>query len=249
MERQNEEMEIDLLEVFFYLKKRIWIILASFAVCAVVGFLFTTLFVSPKYTASTRMYVLNRSNGESVNSSDYQISNYMVSDYTVLITGRNVTDEVISRLNLDMSSDELANAITVSSPTNTRILQIDVTAESSLLAADIANTVREVAALQIKEIMAVDAVNLVYAAEVPRAPASPNVLKNTVLAAAVGLVAAIGVLVLICILDDSIRTEEDVEKYLGLSVLGVIPVSAEFEKIAIIPKQAKQARSAAKKKG
>ena len=84
------------------------------------------------------------------------------------------------------------------------------------------------ASVQIKEIMGVDAVNLVYAAETPQGKSGPSVTKNTLIAALVGLVAAVGVLVVIYLLDDTIRTEDDVERYLGLSVLGVIPISSEM---------------------
>lgn len=223
MENQNE-FEIDLLELFHYLKKKLWIILASFAACAVLGFVVSAFFITPEYTASTRVYVLNRSNETSVVSSDFTLSNYMISDYKVLITGKNVTDEVENILGLD----KLTASISVSAESNTRILQISVTDTDPQRAANIANTVREVASTQIKEIMDVDAVNLVYAAEVPKAPSSPNVMRNTVLAAALGMIAAIGVLAVIFILDDTIRTEEDVEKYLGLGTMGVIPASSEL---------------------
>lgn len=227
MENQNE-LEIDLLELFYYLKKKIVIILAAFVACAMVGFIFSQLFITPKYTASTRVYVLNRSNETSVVSSDFALSNYMISDYQVLITGQNVTKEVVSRLGLDMTYQELAEKISVTAPDNTRVLQISVTDTNAQRAASIANTVREVAGSQIKEIMDVDAVNLVYAAEVPEEQSSPNVMKNTVLAAALGLIAAVGILAVIFIMDDTIRTEEDVERYLELSTLGVIPMSSEL---------------------
>ena len=82
--------------------------------------------------------------------------------------------------------------------------------------------------MQIKEIMDVDAVNVVYAAEVPSGPSSPSVMKNTMIAAILGLVAVVGVYVVIFLLDDTIRTEEDVERYLGLSTVGVIPLSNEL---------------------
>lgn len=228
MENQNEEVEIDLMDLFHYLKKKIWIILAAFVVCAVVGFAFTSIFVTPEYTASTRMYVLNRSNEDNVVSADYQISNYMISDYTVLITGRNVTQAVISELGLDMDDEELAEMLKVTSPDDTRVLQISVTDTDPQRAANIANSVRVIASKQIKEIMDVDAVNLIYEAEVPEEPSAPSVMKNTVLAAAVGMIAAIAVFVVIYMVDDTIRTEEDVERYLGLSVMGVIPASKDL---------------------
>lgn len=229
MEHQSDELEIDLLDLFLYLKKKWVIICAVFVVCAIAGFLFSSLFIPSEYTASTRIYVLNRQNENNVVTSDYQIANYMISDYTVLITGRNVTSQVISTLGLNMGHAELSEMIEVTSPDNTRVLQISVTDTDAKRAATLANSVREIASAQIKEIMDVDAVNLVYVAETPQEPSGPSVMKYTVLAAALGLVAVVGVYVVIYLLDDTIRTEEDVEKYLGLGTLGVIPVSNEFD--------------------
>lgn len=229
MENRNE---LDLLELFGYLKKKIAILLAVCLLGAAIGLAGTKLFVLPKYTASTRVYVLNRSVEGAVVSSDFSLSNYMVTDYQVLITGRNVTAEVAKNLNLDMTNKELAEMIEVTAPDNTRVLQISVTDTDARRAADIANQVRDVATEQIKRIMAVDAVNLVYAAEIPEEPSSPSVVKNTVIAAVVALMLASGVYVTVFLLDDTLRTEEAVLQYLGLSTIGVIPLSDELNGMA-----------------
>ncbi len=227
MEKQNE-LEINLVDLFYHLKKKIWIIVAACLLGAVLGGLYTALFMETEYTASTRMYVLSRSSESAISSSDYSVSNYMIKDYEVLITGQNVTKKVIKQLNLNMTDSQLTNIISVEAIDNTRVLQISVVDNNAQRAADIANCVREVSSKQIKEIMNVEVVNLVYEAEVPQQKSGPNLIRNTVLVAALGVLAAIGVLVVIYVLDDTIRTEQDVERYLGLSVLGVIPQSAEL---------------------
>lgn len=231
MENQNE-FELDLRELFYYLKKRIWIVALVTALCMVLGLAVSVFLIQPKYTASTRVYVLNRANETSVVYSDIQISTYMLYDYQVLITGQNVTKEVISQLGLNMTPNQLASRINVSSESNTRVLQIDVTDSSPQRAADIVNSVREVAAAQIQEIMDVDAVKLVYEADVPKNPSSPNVMLNTLLAAALGFIAVVGICVVRYVLDDTIRTEEDVERYLGLSTLGIIPISSDMSTLS-----------------
>lgn len=228
MERQGEEYAINLLDLFYYLKKRVLVIVAAVLVCAVAGFFVTQFFMAPQYTASTRMYVLNRSNESNVVSSDFQVSTYVLNDYKVLITGQNVTKEVIEKLDLKMTPAQLAEKIVVTAPANTRVLQISITDSDPQVAADIANTVRSVASRQIQSIMDVDAVKTVYEADVPQAPSGPNVKGNTVIAAALGLIASVGILAVLFVLDDTIRTEEDVERYLGLSTMGVIPMSAEL---------------------
>lgn len=225
---KTENVEIDLIDLFFYLKKRIALIAAAVAIAAVVGFVVTQLFIPNEYTASTRMYVLNRSNDNNVVYSDFQASTQMLKDYKVLITGVNVTDKVIAELGLKMSSGQLAKAISVTAPDDTRVVQISVVDRNPQQAADIANAVYRIASQQIREIMDVDAVSLVYAAKVPTSPSAPSVTGNTFISALLGAVISIGALVVVYVLDDTIRTEEDVERYLGLGTLGVIPVSAEL---------------------
>lgn len=223
------ELEVDLHSLIYYLKKKIAIILAVTAIFALVAFVISAFFIVPEYRASTRVYILNRSNEQNVVSSDFSISNYMIKDYAVLITGRNVTDKVVEKLGLKMSSSVLGSKISISALDNTRVLQISVQDKDPQLAAQIANSVREEAAIQIKQIMDVDAVNLVYEAKIPTAPVSPNVREITLLWAAIGLLLSVGVFVVIFVMDDAIRTEEDAERYLGLATLGVIPVSDDLD--------------------
>ena len=232
---EKDTIEIDLGELFRALKKKIWVILGAGMVCALLGLLLSTLVMKPQYTASTRAYILNRTNESTIVYADIQTSTYMLYDYQALITGQNVTREVIRDLELDMTDAQLAECIEVSSETNTRVLQINVTYEDPGLAADIANRVREVAADQIKEFMEVDAVKTVYEAEAPKAPSGPNVRQNTLIGAILGILACGGVYTVLFVLDDTIRTEEDVQNFLGLSVLGVIPESEELRTMGSHP--------------
>ena len=223
MNRNETEIEINLLDLIKHLRKKVWIILAVAALFALAGMIFSTLFITPQYTASTRMYVLNRTNENTVVSADFQISNYMVNDYKELIKGRNVTHEVIQKLGLQMSDGALAGKIAVSAPQDTRILQIDVTDTDPVRAQQIANAVRETTSEQLKDIMQVDSVTTIYEANVPRSPSSPNVMSNTVWAGMIGFALIVVIYAIIFVVDDRIRTEDDVERYLGVSILGVIP--------------------------
>jgi len=242
MDYQNEEFEINLLELIGYWKKKMLIIIAVTLVCGALGYAVTHYFMPPEYTATTRMYVLNRSSDTHISSSDYSVSNYMVSDYGVLITGKNVTKEVIEQLGLDMTTAELTQMLQVEAIDNTRVLQITVVDNDATRAAEIANCVREVASVQIKDIMDVDAVNLVYEATTPEKKSGPSVMKNTMLTAMLGLLATVAILTVIHLMDDTIRTEEDVERYLRLSVLGTIPASKEFGVTATESSGKKRAR-------
>ena len=197
------ETDSSVVDLICYLRKKLLLITAMLMACAMVGFLGTKLFVKPEYVASTRVYVLNRSHESVVVYSDYQISSKMLNDYKVLITGRNVTGEVIKQLGLTCSNGELAEMISVTSPEGSQFVQIDVTDQDPYRAAKIANALRDVASVQIRELMAVDAVNLVYEAEVPTEPTAPKVVRNTILAAGGGLTVTLAVLVFVFAMNNS----------------------------------------------
>ena len=166
--------EINLIDLLFYIKKRLWIVLVSGAVCALATLLVNAFVLTPQYTASTRIYVLNRASDAGIDYSDIQSSAQLAQDFEVLITGRNVTSQVIRQLSLDMTDGQLADKITINGVTDSRILQIDVMDSDAKRAADIANCVREVAKEQLVNIMEIDTVNVVYEAEQPVNPSAPH---------------------------------------------------------------------------
>ena len=202
--------EIDLVGLLHCLKRKIMAILGITVLCGVFGFIFSSFWLPQEYVATTRVYVLGRSESNGVTSADFALSNYLVSDLQVLITGRNVTDVVVDTLELDMSHEELAGKIRVSAEGNTRVLQISVTDADALLAAEIANCVRDVASEQIKRILEIDAVNLVYEAKAPDEPTSPNVMKITVLGAAVGMILSTSTVSVRFFMIDSVKRRRNV---------------------------------------
>ena len=137
-----------------------------------------------------------------------------------------------------LTSEELAEMITTETPTDTRIMSISVTDDDPKEAKQIADTLRKAVSVQITEIMNADSVNTVEEGNLPTSPSSPNVKKNMMLGALLGLVISMGFVVLISILDDTVKTPDDVEKYLGLNVLTSIPI----QEGSSAPKRAKQQR-------
>lgn len=244
---ENRNNEIDLLELIRYLLRHVAIILICAVVLGAAAFVGVKVFKTPYYTASTRIYILNRSKNDTTTYSDLQSSDKLAADYEVLITGRNVTNTVISRLNLNMSDGALARKINVSNTDGTRILQISVTDTDPARAAAIANCVREVSQEQIMEIMEIDAVNLVYEATVPTAIAGPNAKKYALLGAVLGGMLAAAVLFIRFLTDDSMRTEEDVERFLGLNTLAMIPFNEKLPNTQAAAKRPAK-RPAAKKR-
>jgi capsular polysaccharide biosynthesis protein len=143
-----------------------------------------------------------------------------------MIQSRTVAESVISELGLDLTPEELIAKISVdTSGDSTRVLTITVTDEDPYTARDIADTVREMAAEQIKNVMNIEAVNVVDKANVPDQPYSPSVKKNGVLGGLLGILISAAIIVLMHLMNDTIKTAEDVEKYLGMSTLGTIPLT------------------------
>lgn len=236
-EIDNEELTIDLVELFMVLWSKIHIIVLSGILVALLAFVGTKLFITPTYTSVTKVYVLMRQDGNaSVTYSDLQTSTQFMKDYMELVKSRPVLEQVIAVLNLDKSVNELGDMISVATTqTDTRILSISVESEDPKEAKEIADAVRESAGIQITEIMDADAVNTVEDGNLPKTPSAPNTLKNTALGGILGIIIAMGIIVLIFILDDTIKTPDDVEKYLGLTVLTSIPIQEGSGK----PKKAK----------
>lgn len=171
------------------------------------------------------MYVLSKQDGgSSVTYADLQTGAQLTKDYMRLVTIDPVMEQVISELELDMSVSELRKSINVSSAGDTRIVSISVENADPKKAKEIANTLRETVGEQIVAIMNADAVNTVAEASLPTAPSSPSTMKNTAIGGILGFLLSIGVIVLIFVLDDTIKTPEDVENYLGLNVLASLPI-------------------------
>ncbi|CBI13438.1 CspC family polysaccharide chain length determinant protein [Streptococcus gallolyticus] len=219
----NASIEIDVL----YLLRKLWsrkffIIFIALAV-GIVALLGSIFFIKPKYTSTTRIYVVSRSSDSSLTNQDLQAGSYLVNDYKEVITSNEVLSSVISQENLSLSTSELSDMISVEIPTDTRVISISVEDTDAQEASDIANTIREVAAEKIKSVTKVDDVTTLEAAEVASKPSSPNIKRNAALGALVGgFLAIVGILVLE-VLDDRVRRPEDVEEVLGMTLLGVVP--------------------------
>lgn len=228
---ENDEITIDLTELFAVLWARAYIIIIAGLLLALAAFAGTQLFITPKYTSTTSMYMLARSDESgAVTSGDLQTGTQLTQDYMELVKSRTVLEEVISVLNLEMEPEELSDAITTSNPDNTRILTIQVEDEDPEVAREIADAVRESASNTIQDIMEIDAVNTVEEANLPTTPSSPSVFRNTAIGGFIGIVIAMGIIVLIYVFDDTIKTPEDVENYLGLNVLTSIPIQEGEQK-------------------
>ena len=221
----NDEIEIDLGEVFHLVISKLGVIILSGILLGVLSIIGTMLFITPKYESTTKIMVLNKQDNNTLTSADMQTSTQLTKDYAELIQSRTVLEGVIAQLNLDMTYKEMLNKVSVETSSDSRIVSISVTDEDPYTASEIANAVRDMAAEHIQLVMDIEAVNVVDTANIPNEKASPSLAKNGVIGGLLGVIIAMAAVIIIYLTNDTIKVEEDVERYLGLSVLGSIPFS------------------------
>ena len=233
-EMKNDEIEVDLKELFFVFWGKLWIIHLSGIVLGIAAYFYTSVMITPQYASDGTVYILTRSNSnQQVTTGDLNMSAQLTSDFEELIISHTVLDEVIEQIDYEgLTFGSLKNKITVTNRTDTRILQITVTDPDPLMAKAIVDKVIEISSEKIKSIMDIEAVNLVDEGTLNSTPVSPSYKKNVLIGVLIGIVITSAIVIVMYLLDDKIHTGEDIEKYLGLSVLGVIPeVSNEKKKM------------------
>lgn len=224
-QQRDDEIEIDLWEIFAVLISKIGIIILAGMICALVSLVGTKLFITPQYQSVTKMYVLSQANSETLTSSDMSLSSYLTKDYAELIKSRTVAENVIAQLGLELKPEELLEKVTVSTQTDTRIVTIIVEDEDPYMACELADMIREASSAQIMSVMNSEAVNVVDVANIPDGPSSPSIKKNTLIGGFLGVFLAVAIILVQYLVNDTIKSAEDVERYLQLSTLGTIPMS------------------------
>lgn len=216
----------DLWEVFVH---RIWVILLAAIVVAGGLFLVNRLTFVPAYSSTATLYIL-RQDSETTNtssSSDFSLALMVVNDCDYLLKSHSVLDEVIRELDLDIDYEELSENISTSNPDNTRILEVTVESDSPENARRIVNTVCRIGQEQITEAMGFQQVNLYEYGTPSEKPCNTTPASTYLLLGIVTAVLVYAAFLAIFLLDDRIRSEEDIERYLGLSILGSIPNAHE----------------------
>ncbi len=226
---QNDEVEIDIGHILSILWEKILVIIATGIIVGLAGFLVSKFLITPKYESETKLYVLNRANDSATTLSDVQLSTQLTKDYQILVTSAPVMNQVIKELGLNMKASELASTISVDTPSDTRVLQITVTSNDPKRAKDIADKVAQVSSKKICDIMKIEQVNVIEEGSLSEEPAVDTVQKWTLIGLALGIVLSCAVIIIRSMLDDTVKTTEDVEKYFDLSTLAVIPISEEMD--------------------
>ena len=227
---EDDEIEIDLKELFFELMSN-WVMIAiSTILVALIAFCISKFIMVPQYTSTSQMYVLSKSTSIT-NLTDIQMGTNLTNDYKVIVTGRPVIEQVITNLKLENETYiTVKERVAVNNPTNSRILEITVTDPNPKLAKKIADEIADVSAAFISEKMDQDPPSIIQYGYVAQNPVSPNTTMNTVLGAAIGAFLAMAIVIISYLLNDTIMSAEDIERKLGIHVLGSLPLEeAEYD--------------------
>ena len=223
--QENQAVEIDVFAMLKTLWKRKFSIVLVALVFAIAAFGYSAFLAKKEYQSTSRIYVVSRQNQDNnaLTNSDLQAGSYLVKDYREIILSQNVLSQAIEELKLDMTPAELSKKISVSVPTDTRILSITAKDGNPKEAARIANGLRNVAAEKIIAVTKVSDVTTLDEAEVPQSPSSPNIRRNVLLGFIAGAGLMVVLLVVVEVLDDRVKTPEDIEELMGFTLLGVVP--------------------------
>ena len=222
---QSEESvdgEVDLIELLYRLIEKWKIIVLACLFGALIAAVCTFYFITPMYTATSKLYVVNTKDS-AINLSDLQIGNYLASDYTEVFSNWHVHEMVLQRLGLDYTYSQLAEMVSVENPKDTRILYVNVVSDDPQEAKDMADTYAQVAREFIAVKMDTEQPNIFEEALLPSRPSSPNKSKNIIMGFMIGLVLSCSVIIAQFLMDDRLRSADDIEKYVQLPTLGVMP--------------------------
>lgn len=222
-DRTEQEAEINLIDLAWALLDKIHYIVLCFLIGAVIMNAYSYFLVRPTYKSTAKMYVVSASKNSVVDLDALNIGTSLTADYEQLMLSYPVLEQVINKLNLDMDSDTLAKMITLENPTDTRILNINVVSTDPKSARDIANTLMDVSVDYLPKTMSTNAPNVAQKAKLADHKDGPSYTKYTMIGALAGAFLYCMYLVVKYLMDDTIHTADDMEKYFDIVPLAVIP--------------------------
>lgn len=224
MNREEREVEIDLVQIGKALWEKVKYIILVTVVFAVLGYLGSSMFLTPIYEASAKMIVNNRKDDtQYVTNDQLNSAKSLVDTYAIIIRSRDVLNQVITELNLTENYSQLQSCISVKAVNNTQVMKITVQHTDVSTAFAITEKILDIAPNMIMDAVEAGSVKTVEQTYASSAPVSPSALRNTILMGMLGFALACAVIVIIFLLDNTYKTDLDVQNDFELPVLGVIP--------------------------
>ena len=220
------EETIDLREYFFILKKKMWLIALSAIVCGLISGLISFFVLKPVYEANTSLIVNKETENEMTQmstSDDLNFVQKLALTYGEIIKSRTVITSTINKLNLDMTYEELSQAVSVTNVDSTQIIKISVQHTSPTIAAKICNTIPEIFSTEVQRVVKASGVEVIDKAIIPKNPIKPNKTMNIAIAMVLGVMGSVFIIFLLEALNTKIKEPKDIEEKLGIPVYGIIP--------------------------
>lgn len=233
MEKKDRKEEytrlepIDLIEVLYALRKRLKLLVAAAVLGGILAGAYTHFLITPLYNSTSVLLVLSKDT-TLTSLADLQLGAQLAKDYSVLVTSRPVMKEVISNMGLDMDWAALKANVSVTNPSDTRLLELTVTNPDPDLAKAIVDELAEVASDYVGEQMEVIPPKVIEDGILPEFAVSPNMSRNIMKGALAGFALVTILVVAFALIDDSIKSEEDIEKYLDIPMLANIPDRKDY---------------------
>ena len=220
------EETIDLREYFFILKKKMWLIALSAIVCGLISGLISFFVLKPVYEANTSLIVNKETDNEITQmstSDDLNFVQKLALTYGEIIKSRTVITSTIKKLNLDMTYEQVASAVSVTNVDSTQIIKISVQHTDPLIAAKICNTIPQIFSREVQRVVKASGVEVIDKAIIPENPVKPNKVMNIAIAMVLGVMGSVFVIFLLEALNTKIKEPKDIEEKLGIPVFGVVP--------------------------
>lgn len=220
------EETIDLRDYFFILKKKIGVILTSMIICGLISGIVSFFVLTPVYEANTSL-IVNKEVGNKVTemttTDDLNYVQKLAITYGEIIKSRAVITPTIEKLDLNMTYEELASAVSVTNVSDTQIIKISVQHENPKIAMKICNTIPSIFSEEVQRIVKASGVEVIDKAILPTNPIKPNKKMNVLIAMVLGVMVSVFIIFLIEALNTKIKEPKDIEEKLGIPVFGVVP--------------------------
>ncbi len=224
--RNDQEVEIDLLRLFRALWRRVWVIAVVMILCGALALSFTMLFITPQYEASIKFYIYNKdmeNQGGSISATDLNAIEKLANTYTQILQTRTALETIIEAAGVDYTHSELSSMLSAGALNETTVYQIRVKSPNPKEAVDIANAIAEVMPSHVTGIMSGGIMSVLDDAVVPSEPVSPSIPKNMIIGMLLGFVVVCGIIIVLELVDDKIHDTDYLTQNYELPVLAVIP--------------------------
>lgn len=222
MGKNRGEFEINLNDFVYVVRERIWLILAVTLVFGLGSGLCSYYFVQPRYSSSSKIYILSQAE-DTISVNDLYVGEGLAKDYLELVGSRTVVEQMIENLHLDMTYEEVRSMLSIVNSDDTRILTISAEASDPIMAKEMVEEMVNISREKISNIIHVEPPSIVEEAYINEDPVNMNFKRNIILGLFLGVILSTGIAFLRHVLDGTVRSTDDIEYYLQLITLSVVP--------------------------